>query len=65
MVDGHRVTAADVKKLANLPGREQLLGQLAGAFQAPMAAFVGALDGMLYQFAGVLEALRAEREGAA
>jgi hypothetical protein len=30
-----------------------------------MAAFVGALNGLLYTFAGALEALRTQREGAA
>jgi hypothetical protein len=38
---------------------------LAGAFQAPLAGFVGALNGLLYQMAGALEALKTQREGAA
>jgi len=65
LVDGRRVTPEEVKRLASLPSREQLLGQLAGAFQAPLAGFVGALNGLLYQMAGALEALKAQREGAA
>jgi large subunit ribosomal protein L10 len=65
LVDGRRVTADEVKRLASLPSREQLLGQLAGAFQAPLAGFVGALNGLLYQMAGALEALKTQREGAA
>src|SRR5574338_201469 len=32
--------------------------------QAPMAAFLGALNGLLYTFAGALEGLRAQRESA-
>ncbi len=61
LVDGQRVDAADVKRLASLPSRDELLGQLAGLMQAPMQGFVGALDGLLYQMVGVLEALREQR----
>jgi hypothetical protein len=48
-----------------MPSREQMLAGLGAGLQAPMAAFVGALNGLLYMFAGALEALRAQREGAA
>lgn len=50
MVDGKAVEASYVKRLGELPGREALLGQL-----------VGALNGMLYQVVGSLEALREKR----
>lgn len=66
LVDGKAVTAAQVKRLASLPSRPELLGQLGGALQAPMAGFVGALNGLLMNMVGALEALRAKRaEGAA
>jgi large subunit ribosomal protein L10 len=61
LVDGKPVTPEQIKRLASLPSREQLLGQLAGAFQAPLAQFAGAMNGMLYQMVGALEALRAQR----
>ncbi|HET8623666.1 MAG TPA: 50S ribosomal protein L10 [Gemmatimonadales bacterium] len=61
LVDGKPVTPEQVKRLASLPSREQLLGQLAGALQAPLAQFAGAMNGMLYQMVGALEALRAQR----
>ena len=61
LVDGKPVTPEQVKRLASLPSREQLLGQLAGALQAPLAQFAGAMNGMLYQMVGTLEALRAQR----
>ena len=64
MLDGKPIDTAQVKQLASLPSREQLLAQLAGGLQAPMAAFVGALNGLLYMFAGALESLRQQREGA-
>jgi large subunit ribosomal protein L10 len=61
LIDGKPVTPEQVKRLASLPSREQLLGQLAGALQAPLAQFAGAMNGMLYQMVGALEALRAQR----
>lgn len=61
LVDGKRVGADEVTRLASLPGRDQLMGQMAGALQAPLQGFVGALNGMLYQIVGALEALRAQR----
>jgi len=64
LVEGQRVSGADVKKLASLPSREELLGQMAGLMQGPLQSFVGALDGLLYQMAGVLEALREQRAAA-
>ena len=64
LVDGKPVTPDQVKRLASLPSREQLLGQLAGAFQAPLAEFAGAMNGLLYQVVGALEALRSQRSAA-
>jgi len=64
LVDGKPVTPDQVKRLASLPSREQLLGQLAGAFQAPLAQFAGAMNGLLYQVVGALEALRSQRSAA-
>jgi len=64
LVDGKPVTADQVKRLASLPSREQLLGQLAGAFQAPLAQFAGVMNGLLYQVVGALEALRSQRSAA-
>ena len=64
MLDGKSVDAAQVKQLASLPSREQMLAELAAGLQSPMAAFVGALNGLLYMFAGALDALKSQREGA-
>jgi hypothetical protein len=47
-----------------MPSREQMLAELGAGLQSPMAAFLGALNGVLYMFAGSLEALRVQREGA-
>ena len=61
VVDGQQVTAADVKRLASLPSRDEMLGQVAGLMQSPLQSFVGVLDGLLYQMVGVLDALREQR----
>ncbi len=65
MFEGTSIDEAQIKKLASMPSREQMLAELGAGLQAPMAAFVGALNGLLYMFAGALEALRTQREGAA
>jgi large subunit ribosomal protein L10 len=64
MFDGRAIDAEQVKRLASMPSREQLLGELGAGLMAPLASFAGALNGMLYQMVGALEALRAQKEGA-
>jgi large subunit ribosomal protein L10 len=64
MLDGKAINSAQVKKLASLPSREQMLADLGAGLQSPMAAFVGALNGLFYMFAGALDALKSQREGA-
>ena len=63
LFDGRAIGADQVKQLANMPSREQLLSELGAGFMAPLAAFAGALNGMMYQMVGALEALRAQKEG--
>jgi large subunit ribosomal protein L10 len=65
LVEGRMVTADQVKQLAALPSRLELLAQLGGALQAPMAGFVGAMNGLLYMMMGALEALRTKRSAGA
>jgi large subunit ribosomal protein L10 len=64
MLEGVAIDEAQVKRLAAMPSREQMLAELGASMQAPMAAFVGALNGMLYMFAGALDALKTQREEA-
>jgi large subunit ribosomal protein L10 len=64
LVDGKAVTPDQVKRLASLPTRPELLAQLGGVLQAPLAGFAGALNGLLTNFAGALEALRTKRSTA-
>jgi large subunit ribosomal protein L10 len=65
IVEGRAVTSDEVKRLALLPPREVMLGQMAGALQAPLQGFLGAMNGLLYQWVGALEALRSQRATAA
>ena len=60
MMDGRALDVEQVKKLASMPSREQMLAELGAGLQSPMAAFVGALNGLLYMMVGALEARRAQ-----
>ena len=64
MFDGQSIDTEQVKRLANMPSREQLLSELGASFQAPLAQFAGAMNGLLSMFAGALDALKTQREGA-
>jgi large subunit ribosomal protein L10 len=64
VVEHKAYTAEQVERLAKLPGREQLLSELAGAFEAPMAQLLFVLQAKLQETLGLLEALRAQKEGA-
>jgi large subunit ribosomal protein L10 len=64
LFEGKALDVDQVKRLASMPSREQMLAELGAGLQSPMAAFVGALNGLLYMFAGALEGLRTQREGA-
>jgi large subunit ribosomal protein L10 len=61
---GTTIDAAQVKRLASMPSREQMLAELAGGLQSPLSAMLGVLSGPLMMLAGALEALKTQREGA-
>jgi large subunit ribosomal protein L10 len=62
VVDNKAYTADQVERLSKLPGREQLLSQLAGVMEAPMAQLYFVLQAKLQETLGLFEALRAQRE---
>lgn len=64
VVERQQLDPEEVGRLAKLPPRDDLLAELAGAMQAPLSQFVFLLQGKLNEMVGLLEALRAEREGA-
>jgi large subunit ribosomal protein L10 len=51
------LSSAEVTTLADLPSRDTLLAQLAGAFQAPIQQFAGLLQALPRSFAYGLKAL--------
>lgn len=59
-----QLTADDVKQLADLPSREELLAKFAGALQAPLVKTAGLLQALPRNFAYGLSALIAEKEAA-
>ncbi len=64
IVESRIVSTEQFGKLAKLPPREQLLAELAGAMEAPMAQLAYMLQAHLGEFVGLLEALRAQRDQA-
>jgi large subunit ribosomal protein L10 len=58
------MSADDVKALASLPSREELLARLAGAFQAPLVKTAGLLQALPRNFAYGLSALIEQQSGA-
>ena len=64
LLDGRAIEPAQFKQLASLPSREQMLADLGAGLQSPLAAFAGALSGLMYMFVGALDALKTQREGA-
>lgn len=64
LLEGKILPAEKVAALAKLPAREVLLAQVAAGMQSPMVGFAGALQGLLRNFAYVLEQVRQQKESA-
>ncbi|MHB9132278.1 MAG: 50S ribosomal protein L10 [Armatimonadota bacterium] len=61
---GNRVmSTADVAQLATLPGREQILGNLVGTLQSPIANVVTTIGTVLQNLVGTVEAYSAKQGG--
>lgn len=65
VLGGNALSAADVTALADLPSREQLLAQFAGALQAPLVKTARLLQAVPAKFAYGLNALIEKQEQAA
>ncbi len=55
VMDGQVLSAAQVEQLAELPSREQLLSNLLGQMQAPIAGLANVLNGPIIGLARVLQ----------
>lgn len=60
-VDAGIVTAAEIRRIADLPSREQLLAQIAAGFQAPVSSFARLLSEMLRQLVSTLDEIGKSR----
>ena len=58
------ISAKEVKALASMPSREQLIARLLGTMQAPVAQFVRTLNEVPSRFVRTLAAVRDQRAGA-
>ena len=56
LLEGKSLDVEQVKKLATMPSREQMLAELGAGLQS--------LSGLLYMFVGALEGLRTQKQGA-
>ena len=56
--EGELLTPAQVKALATLPTREQLIGQVVGTIAAPLTGFVGVLSANVRSILNVLNAIK-------
>lgn len=63
VLEGKKVTPEDVKALAALPSKEQLLSQLLATFQGPATGFVGVFSSLLRKLVGAMDAIREKRAG--
>ena len=63
ILDNKVLQPEQVDAIAKLPSREVLLSQLAGALEAPMSMLATALEGKLQEMAGLIDALKAQKEG--
>ncbi|KYH33702.1 50S ribosomal protein L10 [Neomoorella mulderi] len=65
VLQGRVIGLDEIKALADLPSREQLLAKVVGGFQAPLAGLVNVLAGNIRNLVYVLEAIRKKKEEAA
>ncbi|MDZ4722292.1 MAG: 50S ribosomal protein L10 [candidate division Zixibacteria bacterium] len=65
VVDDHVHSAADIKRLADLPSREVLLAGVLGAVEAPFSQLVGSIDGFFRELIGSIDALAEKQKGQA
>ena len=62
VVEGRVVSGEEITALANLPPREVLLAQVAGAFNAPIQSLVNVLSSLIRVLASVLDQVRHHKE---
>ena len=64
LVEGKVIDAFEVKALASLPSREELIAKLLGSMNAPISNTVNVLQGVIRNAVYVLDAIRVQKESA-
>ena len=64
VVEGKVIDAKEVKALAALPSREELIAKVLGSMNAPISNTVNVLQGVIRNAVYVLDAIRAQKESA-
>lgn len=62
LLNGQQVGADEIKEIANLPSREELIAKLLFLLQSPVTRFVRGLAAIPQQFVTVLEQIRQDKE---
>jgi len=62
MVEGRAIAAAQIKEIAQLPGREELIAKLLFLLQSPIIRFARVLAAVPQSFVAVLDQVRQKRE---
>lgn len=56
-IDGELMDGDRVKQLADLPTRDELIAQVMGAIEAPIAEFISVTEAVTQEFIGTIDAL--------
>ena len=62
ILEGKVIGLDEIKNLAALPSREQLLGMLAGTLNAPITGFARSLSGIISKLGYALNAVKEQKE---
>ena len=65
LVEGRVMTPDEIKRLASLPSKSQLLALALGAMKSPLGGLVGALSGLQRNLVYALDQIRKQKETAA
>ena len=61
-VEGRVVSIEEIRRIADLPPRDQLLAQVVGTMRAPIAGLVYTLSGLLSKFVRTVDAVRDDKQ---
>lgn len=65
VLDGNALTKEDVKKLAELPSKDEIYAKMLGCINAPAAGIANATNGVLRGLVTAMDAIREQKEKAA